>query len=507
MKIKIFISSAQKELEDERLALQILLTTDPFLSLHCVPILFEYYPAPLSPSSQPYLDLLNTCQVYLGIIWKKYGCKLRGLSATHHEYKQAKSSNMPILILIKGQNNLNREAETANFINEIKTDKYIYDRFSNSEQLQQKARERLVRHIHEYYHIDPTAEQNQVARQTIKIASAFERQRLDRIGWNDIDISIAKEFVAKAEESLDANLSEKQIQSSLWARGFLWKDQNDQYVATAAGILLMAKDPSVVFPQTRLQLSAYKGHERTHTPLDTLNLRKALPTAIDEAVLFVKKNTRHPLRIVGLNKVELDEYPMEAIREVLVNAIAHRDYEDAGRRVTIDVFSDRIEITSPGNLPGGLTLTRLRKGQARPRSRNPNIAQGLSLLGRMEERGTGIRRMKAAMLNHGLDEPKIGLIDGELVVTLPGPGDDLERIKAPYHIQGPISPAVEAELNERQKNILRHVLTEGKVTSGWCGKTFGITRETAVQDLNALVDKNILKKQGKGRGVHYIQAI
>lgn len=61
MKIKGFISSVQKELEDERIALKILLTTDPFLSEHCIPILFEYYTSSLKPDSKAYLKLLDEC--------------------------------------------------------------------------------------------------------------------------------------------------------------------------------------------------------------------------------------------------------------------------------------------------------------------------------------------------------------------------------------------------------------------------------------------------------------
>ncbi len=504
MKIRVFISSVQKELADERLALQILLTTDPFLSEHCVPVLFENEPAPLEPNPWAYLELLENCHVYLAIVWKEYGVKIDGLSATHHEYRKAQEERIPSLITIKGTNTLERENEAQDFIAEIRRDGHTCDRFHTTEELQQKVRTRLIRHIKEQYHVGPTSEQENIARQNIQVASAFERQRLDRISWQDLDHGLAAMLAAKAEETEPGSLTSEKIISILWTRGLLWKAEQNQFLATAAGIILLANDPSAIFPHTRLQMSAFAGKERTHKPIDHGTIRKPLAKAIDDAVAFVHRNTRHPLRVVGLNRVELNEYPEEALREALVNALAHRDYEDAGRRVTLDLFRDRLEITSPGELPGGLSLARLRSGQARSRSRNPNIAQGLVLLGRMEERGTGIQRMMASMLDHGLDKPVINLIDGEVTVTLFGPGEDLERIKTPSNVPGIVSPAMEAKLNDRQKAIIRKVLTDGSVTSGWVMRSFGVVKDTAARDLKELCNYSLLEQKGRGRSVHYI---
>lgn len=504
MKIRVFISSVQKELEDERLALQVLLTTDPFLSQHCVPILFEQHPAPLTPAPKAYIELLETCQVYLGIIWKEYGRSPDGFSAMHSEYKSAQERRLPTLIVIKGPNTLERETETKTFIKEIKTDRHTYERFTNIEELQKKIHNRLIKHIKDTYHIEPTADQEQIARGTIQVASAFERQRLDLLGWGEMNKNLAEEIISKAEAIEISKLEEQDIIQSLWQRGYLWKDEDENYFGTAAGILLLGKDPTAVFTHARIQLAAYPGTRRTHKLIDHDTIRKPLPLAIEDAVAFIKKNTRHPLRVVGLNRIEVDEYPEEAIREAMVNALAHRDYSDAGRRIELSIYKDRIEITSPGELPEGLTLTKLLSGQAKSRSRNPNIAQGLNLLGCMEERGTGIQRMNDAMLNHGLDKPEVKLVEGEVLVILPGPGDNLDRIKIPSNIPGMMAPSIEAKLNKRQKKIIEHVLKNGEVTSGWCKEIFGVVYDTTYRDLSELVELGVLEKTGKGRGTKYI---
>ena len=265
----------------------------------------------------------------------------------------------------------------------------------------------------------------------------------------------------------------------------------------------MARDPSACFAHCRIQIAAHAGTTRSANPLDHQRVRKPLPDAIDAIVAFVRKNTRHPLRVVGLRRIEIDEYPEAALREALVNALAHRDYEDFGRKVTVDVFRDRIEIVSPGNLAGNLSLNKLREGKARSRSRNPGTAQGLVFLGRMEERGTGIQRMRDVMLDHGLEKPDISIIDDEVVVTLYGPGEDLNRIRVLAEAGVGLKPSIEARLNDRQKVALEEAVLKGAVTSGWVCESQQVTRETAVQDLAGLVELGLLVRVGKGRGTRY----
>jgi predicted HTH transcriptional regulator len=209
------------------------------------------------------------------------------------------------------------------------------------------------------------------------------------------------------------------------------------------------------------------------------------------------------MRIVGLNRVRLDEYPVDGLREALVNAAAHRQYEDAGRKILLEVFADRVVLSSPGLPPKPITLASLRKGKYRPCSRNPVLAQCLSYFHRIEERGSGFRRMREQMLNHGLDQPLLGSDSGYFQITFPGPAENIERLRVPER-QLVVTPAVEAQLNERQRKILAHALESGSVTAGWCMETMGVVRDTAHRDLVGLVVLKLLVRKGAGRGVTYI---
>lgn len=504
MRIRVFISSVQKELADERMALQILLTTDPFLSSHCVPVLFEDAPVPLRPDQQAYLKLLSECQIYIAILWKQYGHPVKGLSATHHEYRLALELKLPTLVTVKGDNQLDRDEETHAFLEEIRADGHTYDRFINTEELQEAVRVRLIKHIKNMYDLEPSLDQERSAHETIQVASLFERQRLDLMLWEDADIDLAIQIAAAAEETDPMQMALDTARNSLWQRGYLWREDQSRYYMTAAGILLFSRDPSTCFVHVRIQASAYGGEKRGPSPRDHATIRKPLSRSIDEAVAFVQKNTRHPLRVVGLRRVEVDEYPEEALREALVNALAHRDYEDVSRRILLEVYTDRVVIISPGGLPGSLTLARLRAGKARSRSRNPGIAQGLAFLDRMEERGTGIQRMHDAMLDHGLDKPLIEVVDNEVIVTLRGPGDNLDLIRTPKISGGGLKPSIAAKLNERQKAITEEVVANGSVSTSWCTNAFGVVKDTAVRDLNELVELGLFEARGKGRGRHYV---
>lgn len=95
-------------------------------------------------------------------------------------------------------------------------------------------------------------------------------------------------------------------------------------------------------------------------------------------------------------------------------------------------------------------------------------------------------------------------MNGELVVILNGPGGDLDRIRTPRDTPAYLPPAVETQLNDRQKTILEEVVRNGSVTTGWCKKTFNIVQDTAVRDLKKLISLNLIEPKGKGRGSHYV---
>ncbi|MCX5825549.1 MAG: DUF4062 domain-containing protein [Deltaproteobacteria bacterium] len=408
-KLRIFVSSVQKELEDERLIVQNLLNTDSFLSAHCAPVLYECEPASPDKALEGCLKALDECQVYVLIVAAQYGARIGETSITHAEYRRAKDRGLPVLAFIKGDRGMKREEGTEVLLGELEADGFKYKRFGNVIELQKEVRAALVKLLKDRFGITPSSDEDQIARQTIEATSAFESQPLTRIAWKDLDKDVARRLVAAAEGKRPEELNDGDLLSGVSLRGLVWRDpESGEHKATAAGIVLLARDPSAVFPQCRILADAYRSTEPDGDPRDHEDIRGPMPLAIDRAIAFIDRNTRHPMRIVGLNRVRLDEYPVDGLREALVNAVAHRQYEDAGRKIILEIFADRVVLLSPGLPPRPITLAKLRSGKYRPCSRNPVLAQNLSYFHRIEERGSGFRRMRDQMLNHGLDQPLIG---------------------------------------------------------------------------------------------------
>jgi len=249
--LRVFVSSVQKELEDERLIVQNLVITDSFLSAHCVPVLYEFEPASPEKALEGCLKLLDGCQVYLLIVGVQYGTRVGELSITHSEYRRAKDRHLPVLAFIKGDRNMMREEGTADLLAELDADGPKYKRFANVIELQKEVRAALVRLLGERFGITPTSDENEIAKQTIEATSAFESQHqpLGRVPWRDLDLGVARRLIAAAEHRKPDDLSDMDLLAGAALRGLLWHESaSGEHYATAAGIVLLAKDPSAVFP-------------------------------------------------------------------------------------------------------------------------------------------------------------------------------------------------------------------------------------------------------------------
>jgi ATP-dependent DNA helicase RecG len=502
-KIRIFISSVQKELELERAAMAALITTDSFLSQHCTPVLFEKEPPPPRPSSQPYLDSLRNSGIYVLLIANEYGRPDGKLSATHHEYRLSQDLHLPTIIFIKGATDDNRSTDTIDLIAEIKEAGHTYKRFHDREDLKPEMLRALMHTLTDEFAIEASSAEICEGEHQIESASPFETFIL-----NDMPISLLhQELIEEFSRQLHSRNPEQPQRSgieSLHASGLaVCGETSDMFLTTAAGFILFGSQPAHRFPQCEILVDAYDDIHINGRPIGQLNVNAPLPHALVQVMKFIDVHTFHPRRVVGLNNIRLDEYPLAALREVLLNAVAHRSYDDASRKIFVRIYSDRIEVASPGYPLKPLTLAKLRRGGYRPCSRNPLIAQSLAILDKMEQRGSGFARMKDAMLDHGLDVPQLDQQDGFFVVTLYGPNGNYDRLMTPIDAAVLITPAMEARLNDRQKRILQNVQKLHYISSGWCRKEFGVTYDTANRDLLELVEFGLLVRVGRGRGTRF----
>lgn len=515
IKLRIFVSSVQKELADERRVVKTLITSDPFLDEHCVPILYEDELSLLRPAPQGYLNELIKCQFYLAIIGSEYGKRSKGLSATHHEYHLAREKDMPVLVCVRGDNKVKRDTAAEDFIAEIKDDGYKYHRFSDLRELQHIVLNCLSAYIKSNYHVAPSPREVRTSQCTVDSASMFDQQRIAMstalnmpalVGWDDIDLEIAANLAQKTADEPSAKMDAADMKETLLRRGLFWISPEDKQVyCSSAGVLLFSKDPTRVYPQSCIRLLAFPGKERDPKPIDSVDLTSPIPRALEQSLKFIHRNTRHPMVVKGMRRLRLDEYPIEALREAIVNAMAHRDYDDATRKIHVEVFTDRIEVISPGLLPSRITLEQMRSGKLLPCSRNPVLAQGLRLLGLMEELGTGVVRMKQFMRDHGLKAPEYAYRDGHFVVTFRGPGKAIGLLNVQHAT--PVfeaRPAIIDMLTKNQKAILHELLAKSQVQVPELAIALHVTEQSVRKDMAKLMKLKLIEKHGAARATYYV---
>ena len=265
---------------------------------------------------------------------------------------------------------------------------------------------------------------------------------------------------------------------------------------TVSGLLLFGRDPQVFLPQAGIVFVKFLGKEpRGPGGLPGYGRREEiggpLPRMIERAWHVILEEMRVEAVVRGLKREERTEYPPFAVREALINAVCHRDYRLSGRRIEIRMFDDRLEVQSPGGLPGYITLDNIVEEHF---SRNPRIVHGLFQWGFIEELGLGIDRMIEAMVQAGHPQPTFRATPYSFTVILQ---NIVERVSAPAPWEG--------SMNERQLRALQYIQAQGRITNREYRELCPhVSAETLRLDLADLVDRGILLKVGDKRGTYYI---
>ncbi|MDZ4719918.1 MAG: ATP-binding protein [Roseiflexaceae bacterium] len=267
---------------------------------------------------------------------------------------------------------------------------------------------------------------------------------------------------------------------------------------TNAGLLLFASAAERFFPQCEITLVRYRGREMSDEFIRE-DVRDTLVESIRRAEMWLSEHMRRGSRMVGFERQDWTQLPLGAVREVLVNAVAHRDYSVRGEGIRLALFGDRLECYSPGRLPGHVTLQNLVEERF---SRNETLVQILSDYGLIERLGYGIDRVLRQMADAGLPPPEFRETAAGFLVTLRGHiGDDQTDAGgvdvSEWRRQG---------LNERQIGALLHLVEQRRITNrDMQDLTPDVSSETLRRDLADLVERGLLLRVGDKRGAYDIR--
>ncbi len=142
----------------------------------------------------------------------------------------------------------------------------------------------------------------------------------------------------------------------------------DQWVASVGGLLLFGRQPQRRLPHSAISFAVFDGNNITDELLDKKELTGTLPELIDQGGALIRLFLPRPSTVNGLQREEQEKIPAKVIREALVNAVCHRDYSLANRKIQVFMYRNRVEIRSPGALPNTLTLEKIRYGNSAARN-------------------------------------------------------------------------------------------------------------------------------------------
>ncbi|MCX7048274.1 MAG: transcriptional regulator, partial [Candidatus Sumerlaeota bacterium] len=262
---------------------------------------------------------------------------------------------------------------------------------------------------------------------------------------------------------------------------------------THAALLLFGNNPQRFAPSAETKCLHFHGTQ-VQKPIPSYQIYKGtLFDQVDAAVDFVMAKLARkvtPQDNTPASQVEY-ELPYKAVREAIVNAIAHRDYT-SNAATQVMLFADRLEVWNPGELPPGLTPEKLRHPHASI-PQNPLIAEPLFLAHFIEKAGTGTLDMIARCQQAGIPEPVFEQRADQFVLTLPRAALTLSMLS-------------QFALNDRQQKIVIHLLNKRRITNAEYQQLTGAIRKTAMRDLDDLVQKGLLEPRGTRRGAYYVLA-
>ncbi len=472
-KHKVFISSVQKEFKAERRAIKDFVSSDPLCHRYFEVFLFEDSPARGRRPDKVYLDEVKKSSVYIGLFGNEYGIQdSKGLSSTEHEYHCAGDEDIPRLVFVNDSDR-KRHPKMEKLIGKAEK-QLVRRRFSDVSDLTTHVYTGLVQFLEDSGDLR-TMPFDAAPCQGASLTDISEK----KIRWFLETARAERKFV------LDENTPVKQALMHL--------DLLHEGKPTHAALMLFGTRPQKFYSFISAEVKCLHFHG--------VEVRKPIPSyqlydgnvfeQVDQAVDFVMAKLNRsvtPSKISVASDVAYD-IPKLAVREAIVNAVAHRDYvSKAG--VQVMLFADRLEVWNPGRLPAGLTPDGLsREHPSIPH--NPLICHSLFLAHYIERVGSGTMDMIALCRKAGLPAPDFEQRGNQFVLTI-----WLDRMTE--------KKLASLNLNERQIAAVRYVKEKGKITNTDYQEINQVSKPTATRDLAELVKKKILEQQGSvGKGTMY----
>ncbi len=314
---------------------------------------------------------------------------------------------------------------------------------------------------------------------------SFDMMPVYQATVEDLDVHKIKEFLTQRKINIGAQVA---VENALDAYNLVAHEHAHQY-PTVAGILVCAKDPQRFLNQAFIICTQFAGISGREA-LSSLDCTGTLVNQFYEAYNFILSKLQRSFVIEGPKRAEQLEIPEIALREILINAIVHRNYHIQAP-IKIALFDNRIEIFSPGGFPGPLTPDTLLCGLTY--IRNLAITKLLRHLGLIETLGTGFLTLFESYRERGLPTPQV--TEGENYVKCILPRKQMREQQTPE------TTGIESDLHR----IMQLLDTSPEITIVDVIEQLHLSRATAGRRLSLLVFQKLIKKIGSGKAARYVK--
>ncbi len=328
---------------------------------------------------------------------------------------------------------------------------------------------------------------------------SYETEVAARASLDDLDWEKATAYARRLGVG-----SEGSIENTLLRRGCL-NEQSGRMRPTHAGLLLFGKDPGRFVRSAEITAARFMDDTMTDQFIKQ-DIFGTIPDQLERVEAFLRDHLRKGVSL-GYNMARSEQYevPLEAARELVVNAVAHRDYSIEGDCIHLNLYRNRMEVISPGGLPGPITLDNMKDERF---SRNPAIVQVLSDMHYIERLGYGVNRVFSLMHERNLRAPQFEDTPSTFKAVLfnqyePTLIEIQPEIPSLSEFHGMYKGQA---INPRQESALVFLHTGNtRITNKDLQAQYpDVHAETIRRDLADLVNRNVLRKLGEKRGSYYV---
>ena len=320
---------------------------------------------------------------------------------------------------------------------------------------------------------------------------SWDQLLVTHAGIDDIDQKKVEWYLTRREMTRNVAKPQDMSQTALLKN---IDGLSDEDIPTYAGILFFGKYPQRFFQNAQLRVVRFKGISVTHPVINRLDCSGALWEMVDAAEEFIRQNIRL-LSLRTSRSFQRDdkfEYPLAALREAIINALIHRNYQKHSD-VRVFIFDNRVEIINPGTFPEGVSPDAPAHEPV-----NPILSRFMYDIGFIERYGSGIRMMKRLSAEWGNKEPRYEFHPLQTTIIFDSPIQESTFIEI---------DDISEQLNERQKNAFSYVQRHGEIAKGKYMEINQVSHRIAYEELKDMTDKRLLSMVGKGRGTKYVRKV